>query len=92
MGALASAYEKAGDVEKARQQYEKICRLTSGRFYYGDIYARSFYMLGKIADQLGRERQGTRKLSKNSSGYGRTPTPAFPRSRECQEEAGGLKD
>jgi len=27
--------------------------MGSGRIYYGDIYAKSFYMLGKISGQQG---------------------------------------
>jgi serine/threonine protein kinase/Tfp pilus assembly protein PilF len=53
MEPLARAYYKAGDFEMARQEYERITGLTSGRQAYGDIYAKSFYMLGKIAEQQG---------------------------------------
>jgi len=52
---LASSYYKKGDMEKAREEYEKITMLTTGRLFYGDIYARSFYMLGKIYQQKGWE-------------------------------------
>jgi tetratricopeptide (TPR) repeat protein len=45
---LALAYYKAGDLERAREEYEKIIALNFGRIGYGDIFARSFYMLGKI--------------------------------------------
>ena len=48
---LAFAYYKAGDYDKARQQYERIIHLTTGRLFYGDIYAKSFYMLGKIFEE-----------------------------------------
>jgi len=51
--ALASAYYKAGDIEKARAEYERIISLTSGRLYWGDIFAKSFYMLGKIYEEKG---------------------------------------
>jgi tetratricopeptide (TPR) repeat protein len=50
---LALALYKSGDLVKAREQYDKITRLTTGRLYNGDIYARSFSMLGKIADEQG---------------------------------------
>jgi serine/threonine protein kinase/Flp pilus assembly protein TadD len=50
---LALAYEKSGDLEEARAEYSKITALTSGRQHYGDIYARSFYMMGRIAEQRG---------------------------------------
>jgi tetratricopeptide (TPR) repeat protein len=45
---LASAYYLSGDFESAQIEYERITNLTIGRFQYGDIYAKSFYMLGKI--------------------------------------------
>jgi tetratricopeptide (TPR) repeat protein len=49
---LASAYYRSGNLEKAIEQYEKIATLTTGRLYFGDIYARSFYMLGRIYQQM----------------------------------------
>jgi tetratricopeptide (TPR) repeat protein len=55
IGALALAYFRAGDLEKAREEYEKIPHLTTGRLFYGDIYAKSFYMLGKIYEQQGNK-------------------------------------
>jgi len=45
------AYYKAGDLENARQEYENVISLTSGRQGSGDLYAKSFYMLGKIYEQ-----------------------------------------
>jgi eukaryotic-like serine/threonine-protein kinase len=52
-GPLAEAYYKAGDLKKAWEEYERITSLTVGRAIYGDIFAKSFYMLGKIAQQQG---------------------------------------
>jgi tetratricopeptide (TPR) repeat protein len=48
---LGLAYYRSGDLGKAREEYEKIARLTIGRINWGDIYAKSFYMLGKIYEQ-----------------------------------------
>ena len=48
---LALSYYKSGNLEKATEEYERIISLTTGRLYYGDIYAKSFYMLGKIYEQ-----------------------------------------
>jgi serine/threonine protein kinase/Flp pilus assembly protein TadD len=53
MEALARAYFHSGDLENARKKYEEITGLTTGRVRYGDLYVRSFYMLGKIAEQQG---------------------------------------
>jgi serine/threonine protein kinase/predicted Zn-dependent protease len=53
MDHLAAAYFKAGDDDEARKAYEKITALTTNRYLYGDIYAKSFYMLGKIDEKQG---------------------------------------
>jgi serine/threonine protein kinase/Flp pilus assembly protein TadD len=50
---LAFAYFKSGSLEKAQKEYEKITTLTIGRWYFGDIYAKAFYQLGKIYEQIG---------------------------------------
>jgi serine/threonine protein kinase/Tfp pilus assembly protein PilF len=50
---LALAYYRSGEREKAREEYEKILSLTMGMLYYGDIYARSLYWLGKINEEEG---------------------------------------
>ncbi|NIO20128.1 MAG: tetratricopeptide repeat protein [Candidatus Aenigmarchaeota archaeon] len=51
LDSLAYAYYKADDLEKAQEEYERIISLTVDRIYYGDIYAKSFYMLGRIFEQ-----------------------------------------
>jgi tetratricopeptide (TPR) repeat protein len=48
---LAKAYYQSGNLEKAQKKYERIISLTMGRLMYGDIYAKSYYMLGKIYQQ-----------------------------------------
>jgi tetratricopeptide (TPR) repeat protein len=50
---LAQAYQKSGNSEKAIEEYERIISLTTGRNRFGDIYAKSFYMLGKIYEEQG---------------------------------------
>jgi tetratricopeptide (TPR) repeat protein len=50
---LATAYDLAGDIERAGEEFQKIISLTTGRLYYGDLFAKSFYMLGKIYQKKG---------------------------------------
>jgi serine/threonine protein kinase/Tfp pilus assembly protein PilF len=50
---LASAYFQSGDIENAQAEYERIISLTTGRLRFGDIYAKNFYMLGKIFEKKG---------------------------------------
>jgi tetratricopeptide (TPR) repeat protein len=49
--ALGMAFYESGDLNSARLQYEKIISLGVGRLDYGDVYARSYYKLGKISEQ-----------------------------------------
>ena len=51
---LAIAYEQAGDLDKARAENEEITGLTSGRLMFGDIYAKAYYRLGRIAEKQGQ--------------------------------------
>jgi tetratricopeptide (TPR) repeat protein/tRNA A-37 threonylcarbamoyl transferase component Bud32 len=61
---LAGAYAAAGDLTKARETYEKITTLTSGRHDYGAIYARSYYRLGLIATRQGDEARAREQFAK----------------------------
>ena len=54
MDLLGSAYFRAGDMEKARLEYEEISRMTMPRDRYGDKYAKSFYHFGQIYERLGK--------------------------------------
>jgi len=54
----ALAYYGEGDLEKAQKECEKILSLTSrgygiGYPRYFDLYAKSYYMLGKIYEKKG---------------------------------------
>ena len=48
MESRAETYVKMGEVDKAISEYDNIARLTCGRLFYGDIYARSFFKLGEL--------------------------------------------
>jgi tetratricopeptide (TPR) repeat protein/tRNA A-37 threonylcarbamoyl transferase component Bud32 len=64
LDALASAYSKKGDLGAARDDYEKILPLTWGRLNYSDIFARSFYQLGRIYGQLGDKAKAAENYQK----------------------------
>jgi tetratricopeptide (TPR) repeat protein len=52
--ALAEAYEGMGNIGRAQETYERISKATSKRLFLGDIYARSFYRLGRIFEEQGK--------------------------------------
>jgi tetratricopeptide (TPR) repeat protein len=51
--AIANAYYMNGDLNNASIYYSRLSNLNTGRIYFGDIYAKSFYMLGKISEEEG---------------------------------------
>ncbi len=61
---LGRAHYESGNLESAREQYEWISRMTYSRKEYGDIYAMSFYMLGRIFEELGNERKALENYEK----------------------------
>jgi tetratricopeptide (TPR) repeat protein len=61
---LALAYYKSGNLEEAREHYEWITSLTWGRNGEGDIYAKSFYMLGKIYQEQGKKHKAVENYEK----------------------------
>ena len=87
---LASAYYKAGDFDKAREEYERITRLTTGRLYYGDIYARSFYMLGKIYEQKGNTAKAIEHYEKFLDLW-KDADPGIAEVEDAKERLAGLK-
>jgi tetratricopeptide (TPR) repeat protein len=48
---LAMAHNASGDIDKAQEEYERITSSSSYPFDFGDVYALSFYELGKIYEQ-----------------------------------------
>jgi tetratricopeptide (TPR) repeat protein len=80
---LALAYYDSGEREKAREEYEKILTLTMGKLYYGDIYARSLYWLGKISEEEGLKDRAIEHYEKFLKLW-KDADPGFP-------EVGGAK-
>jgi tetratricopeptide (TPR) repeat protein len=64
LNGLASACLEMGDVDNALKNYEKITLLTCTRYYWGDIYAKSFYNLGKIYEQKGLKTKAAENYEK----------------------------
>jgi len=87
---LAAAYFQSGDLEKAREEYEKISSLTKGRLYYGDIYAKSFYMLGKIYEQQ-RDRGKAIEHYEKFLNLWKDADRDFPEVQDTKKKLGELK-
>jgi serine/threonine protein kinase/Tfp pilus assembly protein PilF len=56
---MAGAYYELEEWDKAQMEFERITQLTSGRILWGDLYAKSYYWLGKIHQKKNeREKAG----------------------------------
>ena len=87
---MAFAYYRAGDLEKAQEEYEKITALTVGRIMYGDIYAKSFYMLGKIYEEQGDKDKAIEHYEKFLSLW-KDADPGLPEVEDASTKLGDLK-
>jgi len=90
MDLLGSAYLRAGDMEKARLEYEEISRMTWPRYRYGDKYAKSFYHLGQVYERLGKESKAKENYSKFLDLW-KDADPGLPEVADARKRLAGLK-
>jgi tetratricopeptide (TPR) repeat protein len=84
------AYYRAGDLENARREYERIVSLTSGRQAFGDLYAKSFYMLGKIYEQQDNKDKAIENYEKFLELW-KDADPGFAEVEDARKRLAGLK-
>jgi tetratricopeptide (TPR) repeat protein len=87
---LASAYYLNGDMEMAKKEHENILSLTSGRLFGGDLYVRSFYMLGKIYEQQGDTDKAIEHYEKFLDLW-KDADPGIAEVEDARERLAGLK-
>lgn len=90
MSPLASTYYKSGDLKQAKEGYENITVLTTGRLFYGDIYAKSFYMLGKIYKQQGDKAKAIGNYQKFLDLW-KDADPGLPEVEDARKRLDGLR-
>jgi tetratricopeptide (TPR) repeat protein len=86
---LARAYLRAGRREQAVETYRKIAAMTCGRLRDGDIYAKAFYLLGKIADEEGDEAQARESYGKFLELW-KDADPGLPELEEAKKRLADL--
>jgi len=87
---LASAYYESGDLERAREEYEKILTFTVGKIYFGDIYARSLYWLGRIYEAQGDAAQAVEHYGQFLTLW-KDADPGFDEVEEARKRLADLK-
>jgi len=90
INSLAQAYYKAEDLEKAQEEYEKIISLTYPRWRDGDIYTKSFYMLGNIFERMGKKAEAIEQYEKFLSLW-KDADPGIAEVEDARKRLAGLK-
>lgn len=75
----------------ARDEYERLLSLTYGRLYYGDIYAKTFYMLGKIYEQQSDKAMAIESYEKFLEVW-KDADPGIPEVEDAKKRLTGLKE
>lgn len=88
---LAWAYDKSEELERAQEIYEKMTSFTVDAVYYGDIYAKSFYMLGKIYEQQGKKAKAIEHYEKFLSLW-KDADPGLPEVEDARKRLAGLSE
>ena len=88
---LAQAYYRSGDLEKARVEYEKISIMTSGRLEHGAIYAKSFFMLGKIYELTGKTTKAIEHYEKFLELW-KDADPGIAEVEDARKKQAGLRE
>ncbi len=87
---LALAYYEAGNLENARREFEKTQSLPCGRGNYGDIFAKNFYNLGKVYEQLGQKAKAIQSYQKFLDLW-KDADPDLPEVPDAKKRLAGLK-
>ena len=86
---LAKAYELSGNIEGAKTIYENILSLTTGRFWWGNLYVKSYYELGKIHEQQGSRAQAIEHYEKFLDLW-KNADPGLPEVDDAKTRLAGL--
>ncbi len=90
LDSLAQAYYRGGNLESALREYEKITKLTTGRLWDGDIYAKSFYMFGKIYEEQGETAEAVEGYEKFLDLW-KNADPGIPEVNDARTRLAKLK-
>jgi tetratricopeptide (TPR) repeat protein len=88
---LARALYESGDLDKARKTFERITLLTTGRYSDGDLYAKAYYMLGKIAERQGDMARAVTNYRKFLDLW-KDADPGLPEVADARKRLAGLQN
>jgi len=87
---LALAYYESGDLQMARDEFEGIIEFIPGRTLWGDLYAQSYYKLGKIYEQQGNRAKTVENYEKFLDLW-KSADSGLPEVEDAKKRLAGLK-
>jgi serine/threonine protein kinase/Tfp pilus assembly protein PilF len=87
---LARAYYALENIDKAQAQYERIISSSSGRSSFGDVYALSYYALGKIYEQKAWKGKAIEHYEKFLELW-KDADPGFPEVEDAKKRLAAIK-
>jgi tetratricopeptide (TPR) repeat protein len=61
---LGKAFYLSGDLEKAAHEFENAAALNTGKLSFGDVYVRSYFMLGQVYQDMGQNDKAIKNYQK----------------------------
>lgn len=87
---LGSAYYANRELNNAQRVYEKNTQFPVGRHDFGDMYAQSFYMLGKIFQEQNNKTKAIKHYEKFLSLW-KNADPGISEVEDAKKRLAGLK-
>ena len=87
---LAGTYFRSGDLARAEEAYRRIQSLALGRLWSGDIYATSFYWLGRIAEKRGNIAEAGKRYREFLDLW-KDADPGLPEVEDAKKRLAGLR-
>jgi serine/threonine protein kinase/Tfp pilus assembly protein PilF len=87
---LGLAYYQSEEWDKAREEYISLASPKMERYIKGDIYAKSFYMLGKIYEKQGETAKAIEQYEKFLALW-KDADPGLAEVEDARERVAGLR-
>jgi tetratricopeptide (TPR) repeat protein len=88
---LGMAHFRAGNMEKARKAFEDVTKMTVGRIWLGELYPKSYYMLGQVFEKTGDRSRAIENYAKFLDLW-KNADPGLPEVADAQKRLAGLKN
>ena len=88
---LGEAHLHGGNLEAARQTYERAVNLTTGKLRWGDLWAKSHLRLGEVYEKLGNRAKAIEHTEKFLEMW-KDADPGLPEVVDARKRLAGLRE